>query len=149
MTDGCMGCRVPGYSHAAYCPEGRVEELRSRLAEAELARDSWKREAELNQQAADESAGYARRLAEAEALLMELNQRPRHFEGGVYWLRTYTGDYERIARIVAPDSASGDTALEPGEEWWMDVAGVPVKLDEWEPGAKKRKADQPGVTNGD
>lgn len=32
MTDGCMGCRVPGYSHAAYCPEGRVEDLRSRLA---------------------------------------------------------------------------------------------------------------------
>lgn len=46
------------------------------------------------------------RLAEAEALLTELNQRPRHFEGGVYWLRTYTGDYERIARIVAPDSTS-------------------------------------------
>lgn len=36
MTDGCMGCRVPGYSHAAYCPEGRVEDLRSRLADYEL-----------------------------------------------------------------------------------------------------------------
>jgi len=40
-------------------------------------------------------------------------------------------------------SASDDTTLEPGEEWWMDVAGVPIKLDEWEPSAKKRKADQP------
>lgn len=28
-----------------------------------------------------------------------------------------------------------DSSLKPGEEWWMDVAGVPVKLDEWEPGA--------------
>lgn len=45
--------------------------LQRRLAEAELSRDSWKREAKLNQQAADESAGYARRLAETEALLRE------------------------------------------------------------------------------
>lgn len=56
--------------------------------------------------AAAERDALRARLAEAEALLTELNQRPRHFEGGVYWLRTYTGDYERIARIVAPDSAS-------------------------------------------
>lgn len=42
MTDGCMGCRVPGYSHAAYCPEGRVEDLRSRLAEAERDGGKWR-----------------------------------------------------------------------------------------------------------
>ena len=35
MTDDCMGCREPGYSHAAYCPESRVEDLRKRLTEAE------------------------------------------------------------------------------------------------------------------
>lgn len=48
-----------------------IERLRSRLAEAELSRDSWKREAELNQQAADESAEYARRLAEVEQTIRE------------------------------------------------------------------------------
>lgn len=49
-----------------------IERLRQRLTEAEIACDSWKREAELNQQAADEAAGYAHRLAEAEALLQEV-----------------------------------------------------------------------------
>lgn len=59
-------------------------------AEAELSRDSWKREAELNQQAADESAECARRLAEAEALLREA--RP-----WVCWCR------DTIRRTDAPD----------------------------------------------
>lgn len=51
-----------------------VDELEARLAEAELAAASWKREAELNQQAADESADYAARLAEAEQTLNAANR---------------------------------------------------------------------------
>jgi hypothetical protein len=57
-----MGCRVPGYSHAAYCPEGRVEELRSRLAGMEAA---WRNACERGDKA-------AARLAEVEALLQEV-----------------------------------------------------------------------------
>lgn len=48
------------------------DDYRSRLAEAELSRDSWKREAELNQAAADECASYAARATEAEALLRDI-----------------------------------------------------------------------------
>lgn len=54
-------------------------------------------------------------------------------------------DWDIVARIDAALPAQrDDTALEPGEEWWMDVAGVPVKLDEWQPGAMKRSATDNG-----
>jgi hypothetical protein len=46
-----------------------LEMLLERLDEAELVAASWKREAELNEQAANESSGYAKRLAEADALI--------------------------------------------------------------------------------
>jgi hypothetical protein len=49
-----------------------LETLRERLHEAELVAASWKREAELNEQAANESSGYAKRLAEADALLRNI-----------------------------------------------------------------------------
>ena len=56
MTDDCMGCREPGDSHAAYCPESRVEDLRKRLADSERLREderlTWdaqhKRQASMN-----------------------------------------------------------------------------------------------------
>ena len=56
MTDDCMGCREPGYSHAAYCPESRVEDLRKQLADSERLREderlTWdaqhKRQASVN-----------------------------------------------------------------------------------------------------
>lgn len=63
MTDDCMGCRVPGYSHAAYCPEGRVEDLRSRLASVERERDEIIAMAERREDA------LRSRLAEAEVLI--------------------------------------------------------------------------------
>lgn len=40
---------------------------------------------------------------------------------------------------VLPDETADE--LGPGEEWCMSVAGVMVKLDEWEPGAFKRRTD--------
>ena len=43
--------------------------LRRELAEAQLAAASWKREAEINQEAADKSARYEAKLAEARELL--------------------------------------------------------------------------------
>lgn len=57
--------------------------LQRRLAEAELSRDSWKREARLNQQAADESAGYARQLAEAEEERALILQRAENAEAAL------------------------------------------------------------------
>ena len=40
----------------------------------------------------------------------------------------------------ATDQQDDDSALDDGEEWAMNVAGVWVKLDEWQPGAVKRRA---------
>ena len=62
MTADCMGCRKPGYSHAAYCPESRVEELRERLDDAERVR----RCIELAPSTADVAiAGYRKRHADS------------------------------------------------------------------------------------
>lgn len=95
------------------------------------------------------------RLAEAEAALHIYGGhippcpgRPCYCGFQKAWESSSTNSLEvSSGLVVTPDqpssSASDDSALKPGEEWWMDVAGVPVKLDEWEPGAKKRKADQP------
>lgn len=103
------------------------------------------------------------RLAEAEALLREAlpavqSYARKHGRAVVAAARRNDADHvakhaaveqsawglaDKIRAYLPPDSASDDTALESGEEWWIDVAGVPVKLDEWEPGAKKRKASQP------
>ena len=109
MTDDCMGCRKPGqYSHAAYCPESRVEELR---------RD-FEIEIEVN--------GVLRsRLAEAEALLREAipavqSYARKHGRAVVAAARRNDADHaakhadieksawglaDRIRAFLAPDSA--------------------------------------------
>ena len=46
MSDDCMGCRHPGvYSHATYCPESIVKELRQRCADAEARAEAAERDA--------------------------------------------------------------------------------------------------------
>lgn len=77
-----------------------IERLRQRLTEAEIACDSWKREAELNQQAADEAAGYAHRLAEAEALLRDIANREFADE------EECAASAERCLKLMTSDSAS-------------------------------------------
>lgn len=62
-TYGCDRHGEDAYQGCALCD---LEALRERLHEAELVAASWKREADLNEQAANESSGYAKRLAEAE-----------------------------------------------------------------------------------
>ena len=74
-TYGCDRHGEDAYQGCALCD---LEALRERLHEAELVAASWKREAELNEQAANESSGYAKRLAETEALLRELRQRTQN-----------------------------------------------------------------------
>ena len=58
-THGCQQCTGEDWDTAIQAGED--------VLEAELSRDSWKREAEMNQEAADASAGYAARLAEEES----------------------------------------------------------------------------------
>lgn len=50
---------------------------------------------------------------------------------------------QRTTRAAA-SQPSDDSTLEPGEEWCMNVAGIVVRLDEWEPGAIKRRAADNG-----
>lgn len=69
-TTESYGCDKHGEDAYQGCAMCDLETLRERLHEAELAAASWKREAELNEQAANESSGYAKRLAEADALLL-------------------------------------------------------------------------------
>jgi chromosome segregation ATPase len=66
-TTESYGCDKHGEEAYQGCAMCDLETLRERLHEAELVAASWKREAELNEQAANESSGYAKRLAEAEA----------------------------------------------------------------------------------
>jgi uncharacterized protein (DUF3084 family) len=66
-TTESYGCDKHGEDAYQGCAMCDLETLRERLHEAELVAASWKREAELNEQAANESSGYAKRLAEAEA----------------------------------------------------------------------------------
>lgn len=65
-TTESYGCDKHGEDAYQGCAMCDLETLRERLHEAELVAASWKREAELNEQAANESSGYAKRLAEAE-----------------------------------------------------------------------------------
>jgi hypothetical protein len=71
-TTESYGCDKHGEDAYPGCAMCDLETLRERLHEAELVAASWKREAELNEQAANESSGYAKRLAKAEALLVEI-----------------------------------------------------------------------------
>ena len=71
-TTESYGCDKHGEDAYQGCAMCDLETLRERLHEAELVAASWKREAELNEQAANESSGYAKRLAEAERLLFAL-----------------------------------------------------------------------------
>lgn len=122
------------YAHANKVQAEEIKALRERLAEAELSRDSWKREAELNQAAADECAGYSARAAEAEARLAEAEalrkdaERWRELEsvgrqyrfpsiwGGTVWRDSsndyngsrYTETREIFARREAIDAAMGE-----------------------------------------
>jgi hypothetical protein len=66
-TTESYGCDKHGEDAYQGCAMCDLETLRERLHEAELVTASWKREAELNEQAANESSGYAKRLAEADA----------------------------------------------------------------------------------
>jgi hypothetical protein len=70
-TTESYGCDKHGEDAYQGCAMCDLETLRERLHEAELVAASWKREAELNEQAANESSAYAKRLAEADALLLE------------------------------------------------------------------------------
>ena len=67
-TTESYGCDKHGEDAYQGCAMCDLETLRERLHEAELVAASWKREAELNEQAANESSAYAKRLAEADAL---------------------------------------------------------------------------------
>ena len=66
ITTESYGCDKHGEDAYQGCAMCDLETLRERLHEAELVAASWKREAELNEQAANESSGYAKRLAAIE-----------------------------------------------------------------------------------
>jgi hypothetical protein len=66
ITTESYGCDKHGEDAYQGCAMCDLETLRERLHEAELVAASWKREAELNEQAANESSGYAKRLAALE-----------------------------------------------------------------------------------
>jgi hypothetical protein len=65
-TTESYGCDKHGEDAYQGCAMCDLETLRERLHEAELVAASWKREAELNEQAANESSAYAKRLAALE-----------------------------------------------------------------------------------
>ena len=116
MTDDCMGCRNPGYSHAAYCPESRVEDLRKQLADSERLREderlTWdaqhKRQASMNAHLAalvtdaqeelrkcqQDAIQLQARLAEAEAALSRYGQHvgPCCDDACDKWIQS-SGDY--------------------------------------------------------
>lgn len=91
-TTESYGCDKHGEDAYQGCAMCDLETLRERLHEAELVAASWKREAELNEQAADESSGYAKRLAEAEALLRE--------ESHAHYCFTQMTEYPAVTRML-------------------------------------------------
>jgi hypothetical protein len=74
ITTESYGCDKHGEDAYQGCAMCDLETLRERLHEAELVAASWKREAELNEQAANESSGYAKRLADYETLKRAINE---------------------------------------------------------------------------
>ena len=97
ITTESYGCDKHGEDAYQGCAMCDLETLRERLHEAELVAASWKREAELNEQAANESSGYAKRLAEADALLRGIRH---NFYMAQQWA-------DRIDAFLAANSASG------------------------------------------
>ena len=74
------GCLLDDHSPASeayYVRASDFDRLRRELAEAQLAAASWKREAEINQEAADKSARYEAELAKARELLRHCRERIR------------------------------------------------------------------------
>ena len=87
-TTESYGCDKHGEDAYQGCAMCDLETLRERLHEAELVAASWKREAELNEQAANESSAYAKRLAE-------------ETERGNYWFDQHYACENELKRVRA------------------------------------------------